>query len=135
MLSRHSREVLTTSYLQGMTPSFAQLTKSVESDQVIATLARVKRSINDSMFELFSNKIKIVSYYIEITKLWNGLNFLCCDHTHFLLLTHPHSSVLLSVVSTHSQLNWPDQVWQISLNHSMANNYRWINLYLSTAIE
>ena len=57
---------------------------------------------------------------MKITKPWNGSNFLYYDHTHFLLLTHPHSSMLLSVVSSHSQLNWLDQVWEISLNHSMA---------------
>jgi len=41
-LTRHSREVMT------LTPSVPQL-KDIGTDQVIATLARVKRSINDSM--------------------------------------------------------------------------------------
>ena len=42
MLTRHSREVMT------LTPSVAQL-KDIGSDQVVATLARVKRSINGSI--------------------------------------------------------------------------------------
>ena len=44
---------------------------------------------------------------------------LYCDHTHFLLLTCPHSSVLLSLVSSRSHLNWLDQTGRISLNHSI----------------
>ena len=45
-LSRHSREVLTTTW-RSMIPSVAQL-KNTGADQVIAHLARVKRSMNDS---------------------------------------------------------------------------------------
>ena len=40
---------------------------------------------------------------MKITKPPNGPEFLYCNHTH------PHSSVLLSAVSSYSQLNWLDQ--------------------------
>ena len=58
----------------------------------------------------------------KITKPWNGPEFVNYDQTAFLLLTRPNFSMLLSVVSSRSQLNWRDQVRRISLNHSMAMN-------------
>jgi len=65
MLTRHSREVMT------FTPSVAQL-KDIGTEQVIATLARVKRSINDSMLlikNIFLNILLnfIVPQYINST--------------------------------------------------------------------
>ena len=68
----------------------------------------------------------------KITELWNVPEFLYCDHTHFLWPTRPHSSVLLSVVSSRSQLNWLDQVRRVSLDHSMAvDRYEFIDDFCS----
>ncbi|XP_058949169.2 protein YIPF3 [Pocillopora verrucosa] len=55
VLSRHSREVVTTP-LRDMVPSVAQFTKSIGSDQVLDAMARVKRSINETtgLFEATS---------------------------------------------------------------------------------
>lgn len=55
ILSRHSREVITTP-LRDMVPSVAQFTRSIGSDQVIDAITRVKRSINETtgLFEATS---------------------------------------------------------------------------------
>ena len=69
----------------------------------------------------------IIIVTTQITEPWTSPEFLYCDHTCFLLLTCPHSSVLLSVVSSHSQLNCLDKVQWISLNHSMTvDRYKFI---------
>ena len=59
VLSRHSREVVTTP-LRDMVPSVAQFTKSIGSDQVLDAMARVKRSINESKFKFINSEINFI---------------------------------------------------------------------------
>ena len=67
VLSRHSREVVTTPLrdmvttpLRDMVPSVAQFTKSIGSDQVLDAMARVKRSINESKFKFINSEINFI---------------------------------------------------------------------------
>ena len=81
-------------------------------------------------FHLVVENPLLTVYTTEITELWNGPKFLHCDHTHCLLLTHPHSSV----VSSH---NFSAKLARSSVADQLKslNGSVWIQVHLSIAIE